>query len=107
MNPNDPLVPFSVEPWSQADTRAFLTKFPLPSEFTWPNRDGIEKPVLPSYRITGGYGKWLHETPNFPGLFELVHGIIARAPFGFVITPTWLAAELQKFRATGSQTSLF
>jgi hypothetical protein len=59
--------------WSREDTRDFLTANPLPSDFVWPHRDGGKRPVQPVYRVTGGYGKWLSETPYFPGLFELIH----------------------------------
>lgn len=96
---NDDII-FPVEPWTQADTRAWLSAFPLPVEFSWIDRDKIERSVLPSHRhLKGGYGKWLQETPYFPGLFELCHGILARVPSDQPLSPEWLAAELQKFRA--------
>lgn len=30
----------------------------------------------PKYAIHDGYGKWLHDTPYFPGLFELIHDLL-------------------------------
>lgn len=80
--------------WTHADTRAWLTRYPLPADFTWPDRDAVVRAVLPSNRLSGGYGKWLHETPYFPGLFELVHTILARAPDDQQLSPEWLAREL-------------
>jgi hypothetical protein len=35
--------------------------------------------VHPTYAVKGGYGKWLWETPYFPGLFELIHEILFNA----------------------------
>lgn len=89
-----------LEQWTQSDTREWLTAFPLPVEFRWVDRDDVERAVLPSHRtLKGGYGKWLHETPYFPGLFELCHGILQRTPRDQPLTPEWLAEELQKYRA--------
>ncbi len=62
---------------------AYLAANPLPADFAWFHRDGLPtdptkglRPVLPSYRIHAGYGKWLHDTPYFPGLFELIHDLL-------------------------------
>lgn len=59
--------------WTREDTRDYLTANPLPNDFVWPHREGGKRPVQPAYRVSGGYGKWLWETPYFPGLFELIH----------------------------------
>lgn len=62
-------------PWTKDDTQAFLTAFPLPTTFSWPGRDGKLHAVCPKYQIHG-YGKWLRETPYYPGLFEAVHEVL-------------------------------
>lgn len=69
---------FGIE-WTREDTRDFLTMYPLPSDFVWPHRDGGKRPVQPIYRVSGGYGKWLWETPYFPGFFELIHEVLVKA----------------------------
>lgn len=102
----DPLFPFVVPPWSDIQTEGWLTQYPLPVEFMWPDRYGKLRRVLPTYRITGGYGKWLHETPYFPGLFEEIHQIIARTPSDVLMTPEWLAAKLDEQRPQGEQQNL-
>ncbi len=68
--------------WSLDDTMHYLTANPLPADFHWPHRDypaDRPQPVHPKNRIHAGYGKWLRETPYFPGLFERIHGIILEA----------------------------
>jgi hypothetical protein len=93
--------------WTHTHTRAWLSAYPLPADFTWPDRDGQTRPVLPSHRsLSGGYGKWLHETPYFPGLFELAHEILRRAPADAVLTPEWLANELKLTREINTKTLL-
>jgi hypothetical protein len=108
MKPHDPepLVPFTVPPWDDIATEGWLTEYPLPADFTWQDRYGRERAVLPSYRIKGGYGKWLAETPYFPGLFELIHKILARAPSDQPLTAEWLVAELDEYRPKGEQQTL-
>lgn len=103
---NDPLVPFPVAPWTDVATEGWLTEYPLPPEFTWVDRYGKERRVLPTYRIKGGYGKWLAETPYFPGLFELIHRILARAPADQVLTPEWLVEQLKQYRNNETQQTL-
>lgn len=66
--------------WTREDTRDYLAMYPLPSGFVWPHRDGGKRPVQPVYQVSGGYGKWLWETPYFPGLFELIHRELVNAP---------------------------
>jgi hypothetical protein len=87
-----------VPPWTAVQTEGWLTEYPLPVTFTWPDRYGKERPPVPSYRLKGGYGKWLRETPYFPGLFELCHEILQRAPEDVLLTPEWLADELRAHR---------
>ena len=103
---DDPLVPFAVPPWSEIQTEGWLTEYPLPVDFTWPDRYGRERRVLPTYRIKGGYGKWLAETPYFPGLFELCHRLLALAPSEQLLTAEWLAMELNRRRPAGEQQNL-
>jgi len=83
--------------WSREDTRDFLTIYPLPSDLVWPHRDGGKRPVHPTYRVSGGYGKWLWETPYFPGLFELIHEILVNARE--LPTADLLADELRRILA--------
>lgn len=93
-------------PWTQIQTEGFLTEFPLPASFMWPDRYGKERSPMPKYRVSGGYGKWLRETPYFPGLFELVHDILVRAPEDAVLTPEWVADRLNEHRrAQAAQTA--
>jgi hypothetical protein len=67
-------------PWTHEDTRAYLKSNPLPTEFVWKRSDnGQIEHVQPTYRTSEGYGKWLHETPHFQGLFELIHDLILEA----------------------------
>ena len=96
------------EPWDRAATRAYLDANPLPPTFTWKHRDGGQRPVHPSHKQVTGYGKWLHETPYFPGLFELIHGILALsdAHTKTVGDAVWLAAELER-RRPAEQPPLF
>lgn len=107
MNSDTPLVSFPTPPWDDLATEGWLTEYPLPPDFTWPDRYGKERSVLPTYRIKGGYGKWLKETPYFPGLYELIHRILALAPAEQELTPEWLVARLNEARrACGEQQTL-
>lgn len=92
--------------WTEIQTEGWLTEYPLPADFTWTDRYGTERPVLPKYRISGGYGKWLHETPYFPGLFEHIHEIIARAPAEQELTPEWIVEKLAAYRSRSTQQPL-
>jgi hypothetical protein len=93
--------------WTQEHTQEYLKANPLPVDFEWQHRDGGEKPVVPSHSyLKGGYGKWLRETPYFPGLFELVHDVLVRAEL--LGDAEWLAGELTAIKAMrGRQESLF
>lgn len=68
--------------WTHADTMAYLDENPTPVDFTWfhKNKDAHGRPILavvkPKYTLSGGFGKWLHDTPYFPGLFELIHDLL-------------------------------
>jgi hypothetical protein len=66
--------------WTKEHTQAWLTGNPLPAGLRWHHRDGGVRTVTPRYRLTAGYGKWLRETPYFPGLFEAVHEILSAIP---------------------------
>jgi hypothetical protein len=92
--------------WSPDQTEQWLTGYPLPVDFRWPDNNGESRVVLPSNRIHKGYGFWLRTTPYFPGLFELIHRILALAPSDQLLTPEWLAAELDKHRSTTVQPDL-
>ena len=84
--------------WSLDDTMHYLTANPLPADFHWPHRDfpaARPQPVHPKNRIHYGYGKWLRETPYFPGLFERIHGIIIAAGSDLP-DPETIAAELHR-----------
>jgi len=87
--------------WTSDFTQRYLDANPLPADFTWKHRDDVDwktpRPVHPSHKSVTSYGKWLRETPYFPGLFELAHQVLARSPD--VGDAEWLAAELVKFRA--------
>jgi hypothetical protein len=107
MNPRDDRPLFDTSGiWTQQQTESWLCEYPLPADFSWPDNDGKDRAVLPSNRIHKGYGFWLRTTPYFPGLFELIHRILALAPSDQLLTPEWLAAELNKRRATTVQPEL-
>lgn len=105
-----------VPAWTPDDTERFLTQFALPTDFRWDRtekRDGEkviipDQPVLPNYSISKGYGFWLRTTPYFPGLFEEIHGILARWPDDEELpSAEHLAAVLDELRrARGEQTSI-
>lgn len=83
--------------WTIDATMRYLNALPLPRTFTWPHRDdGKERPVMPAHGTVIAYGKWLRETPYFPGLFELIHDVLANAPDEF--DAQWLPAELLRTR---------
>ena len=85
--------PDTLPPWSKQQTIDLLTADPLPSSFRWPHKDGGDRPVVPSHKnISGGYGKWLNEGPQFPSLFELINDILADVD-GCTTHPAWLAAD--------------
>lgn len=105
--PADTLIPLP-DPWTPEDTQRYLTEHPLPPAFRWQHRDGGEAVVAPTYRLTGGYGKWLRETPYFQGLFEEIHAILARLGNADQLpTPDALATQLTAARrARGQQQTL-
>lgn len=82
--------------WHLDATMRYLNAYPLPSDFRWPHRDGGERDVRPTHTMVNGYGKWLRETPYFPGLFELCHDIMEEAPDD--LTPDWLPAQIATLR---------
>jgi hypothetical protein len=83
--------------WTGDATMRYLNAFPLPRTFTWPHRDdGKDRSVAPAHGTVTAYGKWLRETPYFPGLFELAHDILASAPEEF--DAEWLPLELLNAR---------
>jgi len=84
--------------WHRDATMRYLNDFPLPRDFKWPHRDGGEHIVQPSHEQVIGYGKWLRETPYFPGLFELLHDILDAAP-DTLGDGHWLAAQVTALRA--------
>lgn len=80
--------------WAPEDTVEYLKFNPFPVDFFWKNREGKVVPVQPTYSIIN-YGKWLKETPYFPGLFELVHDLLFRCGKTLPDLPT-LTAQLRK-----------
>ncbi len=99
--------------WTHADTMAYLDDNALPVDFQWfhKNKSPDGKPllavVLPKYRISGGFGKWLHDTPYFPGLFELIHDLLFHSG---AILPSIeaITADLTRIKAERvGQTELF
>lgn len=83
--------------WTLDASMRFLNAFPLPETFAWPHRDaGRDQPVWPRHTVVTGYGKWLRETPYFPGLFELAHEALRGAPDE--LDADWLANELARLR---------
>ena len=86
--------------WTREAAKRYLNDFPLPETFRWPHTDGGERPVQPVHLAVTGYGKWLAETPAFPGLFELVVDVLNDT--ALTADPgdgEWLAAELNSLRA--------
>lgn len=83
-------------PWPADATMRYLNSAPLPETFTWPHRDGGDRPVRPVHHAVAGYGKWLRETPYFPGLFELVHDLLETAPVR--LEASWLPEQLLSAR---------
>jgi hypothetical protein len=82
--------------WTADATMRYLSAYPLPRTFTWPHRDEGERPVWPTHGAVTAYGKWLRETPYFPGLFELAHDLLEDAPDEF--DAEWLPAEIDVVR---------
>lgn len=85
-------------PWSKDDTEAFLTAYPLPSTLTWPGKDGKTHAVTPKYKIEA-YGKWLRETPYYPGLFDAVHEVLLAAGDALPDSDERILAALEPHRA--------
>ena len=108
MTAPDHLIPGLPAHWTPDDTMACLSAYPLSPAFKWTHRDGGEKPVQPSHtHLKGGYGKWLRETPYFPGLFEDIHAILARLPDDQPITADQIGAQLLAEKAArGTQLSI-
>lgn len=99
--------------WTPDDTMLWLEENKLPIEFRWVHRDPLPdggenlQVVMPTYRVTG-YGKWLRETPYFPGLFEEIHAILVSMGAELPEDGRDLANRLEaRRRARGSQQKLF
>jgi hypothetical protein len=103
--------------WTDEDVMRWLDDFPLPADFTWTRvdrtKDTKEKietpntPVRPAHHGVA-YGKWLRETPYFPGLFERARDIIRAIPEGKTLpTAEQLAEMLKSGTAPGQQVTLF
>jgi hypothetical protein len=95
--------------WTEDDVIRWLNDNPLPADFRWTrvdrNRETKAKTyspgtvVLPSHRGLL-YGKWLRETPYFPGLFEKVRDVILALPDDAPLpTPEELAERLYQLEA--------
>lgn len=74
----------------------YLSSNPLPKDFAWRHKNGQLVPVHPSYAVEA-YGKWLHDTPYFQGLFELVHDLILAAGSALPDIAT-IAGQLTRIR---------
>lgn len=77
--------------WTDDDVMRYLDDWPLPADFTWTRvdiaKDTKEKILTPDTAVRPkhhgvAYGKWLRETPYFPGLFERVRDVIRAIPIG-------------------------
>lgn len=89
--------------WTPDRTERYLNAFPLPEGFTWLDRNGHWKPVRPAHaerilEVQRTYGKWLAETPYFPGLFELIHRLMVLHPGETVPTSREMAEKLEPER---------
>ncbi len=82
--------------WKPADTIEYLRLNPLPADFVWRHNNGENATVKPTYNVAN-YGKWLAETPYFPGLFELIHDLLFSAGSRLPDTLT-LTAQLAAIR---------
>ena len=102
-------------PWSHVATRRWLAANSLPADFQREDRYGKKRPVQPSH--AQDYGKWLAETPYFPGLFEEIHEILSletrldpedKSPAWDVSTgAVWLVEKLaERERMRGVQAKL-
>jgi len=105
------MIPDTPLPWTKRNTIDLLTSDPLPTIFHWPHVEGSERPVCPTHSaLRGGYGKWLAEGPQFPGLFELIDDLLADADTAgtghcFISQPVagtawsqWLTIKLKALR---------
>lgn len=91
-------------PWTRQQTIELLTADPLPSSFHWLHKDGGARPVVPSHQtLRGGYGKWLAEGPQFPGLFELINDILSDADRAGSDS-SWLASDAIRAQAAALDT---
>lgn len=90
-----PLLP-DFEPWEHVQTRRYLDSNPLPVDFAWIDDDGDLRPVRPRHASVESYGKWLQETPYFPGLFEIIHRVLVNA--SAIGGADWMAEELNQRR---------
>lgn len=85
--------------WSRDDSMRYLNQVPLPAWFRWHHRDDADpkstRVARPVHSAVTGYGKWLRETPYFPGLFELVHEVLVKAEE--LGDSEWLGHEVKKF----------
>ncbi len=101
--------------WTQQDTIEWLDRTVREGRYhqrlVWPNERRQTAPARPrqSNRSVTSYGKWLHDTPNAPGLFEAIHRLVVnweggqRRP-----TPDELVAEINRIeRERAGQGTLF
>jgi hypothetical protein len=103
--------------WTDDDVMRWLDDFPLPADFTWTRTDRVkdskEKILTPNTAVRPAhlgvaYGKWLRETPYFPGLFEQIRDIIREIPPGATLpTPEELATRLRTGPTKTRQATLF
>ncbi len=84
----------SGKPWASTETEAWLSKHPLPDSFRWPV-NGQLVTVRPVHSLRGSFGRWVRETPYFPGLFDACHTVLAAGRGQEIREGADLAARLQ------------
>lgn len=66
----------TVPVWSKNSTIKYLNEEGLPPGLVWENWEGVKEEVKPWFDAKQ-IGRWLSETPRFPGLFESIHQHLA------------------------------
>ncbi len=101
MSDSQPFLLGDVRAWSKGDSVEWINVHATPlfaDHLRWPDRDKKTRRVEPAHgHLKGGYGKWLAETPHFPGLFELIHGLVLNWQGGAKVpTGAEVLAELER-----------
>ena len=100
--------------WEKEDTLIWLNDTLKDAQWhqrlIWEDRMRVTRPACPQHpRLKGGYGKWLAECPDFPGLFELIHRLIVNWEGGARLPqPEEILCELERIaRERAGQGTLF